>query len=244
MQSNPVVEVKNISYQFLEEGGKSLEALTRVSFEVEGGTFTCIVGPSGCGKSTLLRIILGLTKPTHGEIQKNFKRAAVVFQGFAIFPWLSVEENVEFGLKMKGVSKKERARIASEKIKEVGLAGFGKKYPRELSGGMRQRVSIARALAISPDLLIMDEPFSNVDAITGDKLKKDILALWEKYRMTILMVTHLISEAVELADTIIVLSKRPGKVKTIVNVELPRPRDLRSQEFFRLVDSITEKIEQ
>lgn len=244
MQNESLVKVSNISHAFLEEEGKPVETLVNVSFEVEREKFICIVGPSGCGKSTLLRIILGLMPPTKGKIIRNFTKSAVVFQGFAIFPWLTVYKNVEFGLKMKGVNPKERKKIAEEKIQEVGLAQFGDKYPKELSGGMRQRVSIARALAMEPEILLMDEPFSNLDAITADKLKKDILVLWNKYKMTVFMVTHLIGEAVELSDKIIVLSRRPGSVKSVVDVALPRPRNTRSPDFYRLVDNITANIEQ
>ncbi len=243
MQNEPILKILDISHEFLAEERETIKALSRVSFEVERGTFTSIVGPSGCGKSTLLRIILGLIQQTQGTVTRNYTKSAVIFQNFAIFPWLTVYENVEFGLKMKGVTPKERKKIAEEKIQEVGLAQFENKYPRELSGGMRQRVGIARALAMEPELLLMDEPFSGLDAFTAEKLKKDISGIWSAHRMTILMVTHLISEAVELSDKIIVLSAGPGTVKSTTKVVLPRPRDARSPDFYRLVDGITAEID-
>lgn len=240
---NNILSVEHIQHTFPEDK-KRFEAIRSVSFSVKPGSFTAIVGPSGGGKSTLLRIIAGLIKPTHGNVKITTNKVSLVFQNFALFPWLTAFENIEFGLKMKGVNKMGRHKIVHEKIAEVGLVGFEHKYPKELSGGMRQRVGIARALAVSPDLLLMDEPFSSLDTFTAEKLRADLLAIWLKYKMTIVMVTHLIEEAIQLADEIIVLSKRPAEVKSTTTINLPRPRNTRSHEFFHLVDQLTTQIDQ
>jgi ABC-type nitrate/sulfonate/bicarbonate transport system ATPase subunit len=225
------------------EGGKKFTALHEVSFKVPTGQFVSLIGPSGCGKSTLLRSITGLSKPSHGTIENNSKKFAMVFQNFALFPWLSVIENVAFGLKMSGMPKADRDKIAMVHIHDVGLAGFENKRPHELSGGMRQRVAIARALAVSPDLLLMDEPFSSLDEFTAEKLRADLARLWEKYKMTVLMVTHLVEEAVELSDTVVIMSARPGTIKKTVHITLDRPRNKRLQEYYDLVDQITAEID-
>ncbi len=240
---NNILTVHDIRHSFTE-GRKKLEAIKDISFSVRPRSFTAIVGPSGGGKSTLLRILAGLIKPTHGRVETTTAKMSLVFQNFALFPWLTAFENIEFGLKMSGVPKAKRHEIVHQKIAEVGLAGFEHKHPKELSGGMRQRVGIARALAVSPDLLYMDEPFSSLDTFTAEKLRKDLLDIWLKYKMTLVMVTHLIEEAVQLADEVIVLSKRPAEVKKTFAVDLPRPRAMRSPEFFSLVDRITAEIDQ
>lgn len=242
MENNPILKISAISHTFIENG-KRLETLKHVSFEVRAGEFFSIVGPSGGGKSTLLRIIAGLVRPTHGTILLNTAKLAMVFQNFAIFPWLTVRENIEFGLKMMNVPKSERMSIALEKLKEVGLTGFDKKYPKELSGGMRQRVGLARALAVNPEVLLMDEPFSSLDAFTAEKLRLDLLEIWRRYKMTIIMVTHSVEEALELSDRIIIMTKRPAVIKQILEVGLARPRDNRSQAFFSFLDQITAQIE-
>ena len=241
---NKAFSISNISLKFKDEPKHSPYALKDVSFSVEDREFVSIVGPSGGGKSTLLRIILGLEKPTAGTIQRNYKKAAMVFQGAALFPWLTAFENAAFGLKMEGKSEAEVKKIVEEKIHDVGLKGNEMHHPKELSGGMNQRVGIARALAVSPDFLVMDEPFSSLDYFTAKKLKDDLLVLFQKYDLSVLFVTHLISEAIELSDRIIVLSKRPGVLKADIPVNLPRPRDPRSPEFFKLLDHITGLIEQ
>lgn len=240
---NNILTVENISHSFREETGERTQALRDISFAVSRGEFLSVIGPSGCGKSTLLKIIAGLIPSTHGHIKNNSSAMSMVFQNFALFPWLSVIENVEFGLKMTGMEKKKRRVIALEKIRDAGLAGFENKHPHELSGGMRQRVGIARALAMSPDLLLMDEPFSSLDELTAERLRGDLMALWEKYRMTIIMVTHLVEEAVELSDKIVILSSRPGTLKKTISVDLLRPRVKRSEEYFKLVDLVTAEID-
>lgn len=221
---------------------KDVFVLKDVSFSVPAGGFVSIIGPSGAGKSTLMRVILGLMPHQSGDIVRNFSRPAMVFQNYALFPWLTALDNVAFGLRMEGVGRRERERIAREKLREVGLGHLEEYYPGALSGGQRQRVGLARALAISPDLLIMDEPFSNLDTITSESLKADLLKIWRTYGMTILMVNHLIPDAIELSDQIIVMSSHPGRVEKILAVDLPRPREVRGAQFFKEVDLLTEDI--
>jgi NitT/TauT family transport system ATP-binding protein len=239
MKSKSIVELKNISYEFHDtQDRKGVSALKKISFKIPQGEFVTILGPSGCGKSTLLRIVGGLIKPNSGQIYCSAKKSTMIFQHFGLFPWLTAKENIGFGLKMNGLSEKEINFIVKSKIKEVGLSGFSTKSPHELSGGMKQRVGIARALAVQPDLLLADEPFSNLDFFTAEKLRKDTLNLWKKYKMTIVMVTHLIEEAVELSDRIIILGPRPATVKKEIVISLPRPRKKRSPEFFKICDQI------
>jgi NitT/TauT family transport system ATP-binding protein len=244
MENNLALKISHLYHSFPEEDGRKLEVIKDISFEVQKGEFLSIVGPSGGGKSTLLRIIAGLVKPTSGLLELGSGKIAMVFQNFAIFPWLTAYENIEFGLKMSGIIVRERKRIAHEKIKEVGLSGFENKYPKELSGGMRQRVGIARALAVNPEILLIDEPFSSLDAFTAEKLRNDLLAIWLQYKMTVVLVTHLVEEAVQLSDRVLVLSPRPAKIKLELAIPLKHPRDKRSQEFYALVDKIIAEIEQ
>lgn len=205
-------------------------ALKGVSFSVAEGEFAAIMGPSGCGKSTLLNLIAGLLTPTGGNVffeglaGDSHPPTAMVFQEFALFPWRTVLGNIEFGLEERGVSAAERNERARKLIELVGLAGFEAKYPHQLSGGMRQRVGIARALAVEPAVLLMDEPFSALDAQTRQLLQIELLAIWERTRKTILYVTHNIQEAVFMADRVAVLSRRPGRLIAIVPVDLKRPR--------------------
>ncbi len=217
-------------------------ALENISFVVPAGAFVSIAGPSGAGKSTLLRVILGLLPAASGVITRNYQRAGMVFQNYALFPWLSALDNAAFGLKMSGVSTHERERIARETLKDLGLASFERHYPGELSGGQRQRVGLARALAINPDLLILDEPFSNLDTITSESLKTDLLRIWQKQRMSILMVNHLLPDAVELSDSVIVMKANPGSTERALTIDLPRPRDTRDGKFYRYVDQLTEAV--
>ena len=245
MTTNPhkmLLVLSRVSARFNDEERRDVPALKDVSLSIPTGSFASIIGPSGSGKSTLMRVILGLMPHTSGEIVRNFSRPAMVFQNYALFPWLTALDNVAFGLRMNGVSRLERERIAREKLKEVGLAHLEHHYPAALSGGQRQRVGLARALAISPDLLIMDEPFSNLDTITAEALKADLLKIWRAYGMTILMVNHLIPDAIELSDQIIIMGAHPGCVEKTLAIDLPRPRDTRSTHFFKEVDLLTEAI--
>ena len=244
MPNNPptaAVALSRVSARFTD-GGKDAIALKDISFSIPTGSFVSIAGPSGAGKSTLMRLILDLMPHESGTVVRNFSRPAMVFQNYALFPWLTALENAAFGLHMQEVPRKERERAAREKLKEVGLEHVDHRYPAALSGGQRQRVGLARALAISPDLLIMDEPFSNLDTITAEALKADLLKIWQAYGMTILMVNHLIPDAVELSDQIIVMGAHPGHIEKTLPIDLPRPRDIRSDPFFRQVDLLTEII--
>ena len=254
MTKKTILKVENLSYSF--DKSDKTKTLDKVSFSVERGSFVSIMGPSGCGKSTLLRLIAGLQPSKKGAIERDFKELAMVFQSHAVFPWLTVRENAGFGLAMKGLPKSaaERRAIVDAKLEEVGLIGtgvaangirdLGDSYPNQLSGGQKQRVSVARALAVSPELLIMDEPFSSLDSITAERLKTDIFRLFKKYNMTVVMVNHLIEDAIELSDEIIVLTKGPGTVKEKIRIDLPYPRDNRSTHFFALVDKIRSLIEE
>ena len=234
--------LSRVSAHFADEEAKDAPALKDISFSVPAGGFVSIAGPSGAGKSTLMRVILGLMPHTSGTVVRNFSTSAMVFQNYALFPWLTALENTAFGLRMRGMPRRERERIAREKLQEVGLEHLENHYPNALSGGQRQRVGLARALAISPDLLIMDEPFSNLDTITAEALKADLLKIWRAYGMTILMVNHLIPDAIELSDQIIVMGAHPGHIEKTMLVDLPRPRDVRSAQFFKQVDLLTEAI--
>ncbi len=234
--------LSRVGASFADEEVKDAPALKDISFSVSAGGFVSVAGPSGAGKSTLMRVILGLMPHTTGTIVRNFSKSAMVFQNYALFPWLTALENTAFGLRMQGMPRREREHVAREKLKEVGLGHLENHYPNALSGGQRQRVGLARALAISPDLLIMDEPFSNLDTITAEALKADLLKIWRAYGMTILMVNHLIPDAIELSDQIIVMGAHPGHIEKTMLVDLPRPRDVRSAQFFKHVDLLTEII--
>jgi len=234
--------LSRVTAHFADEKAREAPAIKDISFSIPAGAFVSIIGPSGAGKSTLMRVILGLMKHASGEVVRNFSRPAMVFQNYALFPWLSALDNVAFGLRMDGMPRKDREHVAREKLKEVGLLHLENHFPAALSGGQRQRVGLARALAISPDLLIMDEPFSNLDTITSEALKTDLLKIWRSYGMTILMVNHLIPDAIELSDEIIVMGAHPGHAEKTIPINLSRPRDTRSNQFFKEVDVLTETI--
>ena len=228
-----IVSIRNVSKVYPAHNGSSaVVALQAVDLEVFEGEFVAIVGPSGCGKSTLLEIIAGLVAPTTGEVaiagrpvRGPHPDVGVVFQEDSAFPWLSVWENVEFGLKMRGVPAAERRRRVAEMVRLVGLAGFENHVPGQLSGGMRQRVAIARTLVLGPRIILMDEPFGALDAQTRLLMGDELLRLWERLRSTVIFVTHDIAEAVRLADRVVLMTARPGRVKEVVPVPLPRPRD-------------------
>jgi len=241
-ESNMALVLSRVCARFSDEKKNSVPTIKDISFSVPKGSFLSIIGPSGAGKSTLMRIILDLMRHESGEIVRNFSRPAMVFQNYALFPWLTAFDNAAYGLRMAGMGRKQREHIAREKLREVGLERFENHYPAMLSGGQRQRVGLARALAISPDLLIMDEPFSNLDTITSESLKADLLNIWRSYGMTIVMVNHLFPDAIELSDQIIIMGAHPGRVEKTITVNLPRPRDTRSPQFFKEVDFLTEDI--
>jgi NitT/TauT family transport system ATP-binding protein len=247
------LELKHISKSFAHAKG-TLLVLEDISFDIEEGEFVAIVGPSGCGKSTLLRIVNGIVPMTSGQVLYRGRQVdginlecALVFQSFALLPWLSVKANVELGLDAQGLPRAEREKRAGVYIDKVGLDGFEEAYPRELSGGMKQRVGFARALAVEPKVLMMDEPFSALDALTAITLREELLDIWQSPDMpvkNIVLVTHIIEEAIELADRIIVMAASPGRIVKDLKVELPRPRDRRTEAFNALTDQVFSLIEE
>jgi ABC-type nitrate/sulfonate/bicarbonate transport system ATPase subunit len=234
----PHIEVRNVTLVYDTPSGR-VTGVENTSFSLAASEFLCLVGPSGCGKSTLLNLIAGFLTPTAGEIRIGGKTVTghgmdrgIVFQDFAqLFPWRTALGNVTFGLEMKGVAKAERERIGFEQLRLVRLEKFARSYPHHLSGGMQQRVAIARALAYDPAVLLMDEPFAALDALTRDEMQRLLTEVWLNTRKTVVYVTHNVAEAVYLADRVVVMTPHPGTVKTEVPIRLPRPRDPLSVEF-------------
>lgn len=240
------LELENISQSYIVDN-KVTDAVIDISFSVKDSEFLVILGPGRCGKTVLLNMIAGLEKPVSGrillngeEIKGSDRRIGMVFQKLALMPWKTVMGNVEFGLKIQGKDKKTRQEISQKFINLVGLQGFEKSYPHQLSGGMKQRVGIARAYASSPEILLMDEPFGQLDAQTRYAMQNEILRIWETEKRTIIFVTNNIEEALYLADRIILLSKFPAHVKEIYEINLPRPRDTMDPEFLKLRKTISE----
>jgi NitT/TauT family transport system ATP-binding protein len=238
------VSIRNVSMSFPgKHSGEQIDVLENVSAEVAHGEFVCLVGPSGCGKSTLLSIVAGFLDASSGEVLVDGEpvigpdaRRIFVFQENGVFPWLNVRENIGFGLRKLGEA--ERKETIARYVEMVGLNAFEDSYPRELSGGMRQRVEIARALAANPDIIYMDEPFGALDFLTRMKMRTDLVRIWQSEKKTILFVTHDIEEAVQLSDRILVMSQRPATIQEIVDVDLPRPRDLDSPGYLQKRDRI------
>jgi len=233
------VELDNITKFY--DAQERLHALHEVSFDIDHGEFVSIVGPSGCGKSTLLKIIAGLDTPSSGEVRLQgglvhgpHSKISMVFQAFGLFPWRTVLENVEYGLEMRKSPKKERVEISEQYLEMMGLGGCEHMYPKQLSGGMRQRVGIARALAVDPEVVLMDEAFSAIDEVTGDVLREEVSEIHKELGKTFVLVTHNLSEALELSDKVVVLSSRPAKVKKIFSVDLERPRDRTHSSFIHM----------
>src|SRR5574341_702609 len=229
-------------------GAKPFVAVRDINLSIKPGEYVCLLGPSGCGKSTLLRIITGLNRATSGEVLYRNERlagvnphATIVFQTFALYPWLTVQENVEIALKARGVPPGERRERALKLIDTVGLDGFESAYPRELSGGMRQKVGFARAMAVEPELLCLDEPFSALDVLSAESLRGELLELWLEGKIptkAILMVTHNIEEAILLADRVVVMDKGPGHIEAELEIDLPYPRNRKSQPFTDMIDQV------
>jgi NitT/TauT family transport system ATP-binding protein len=233
-----------MSFRTEESEVRVLESL---DLDVRDGELVCILGPSGCGKSTLLNIVAGFLAPTSGsvridgeEVRGPDPRRIFVFQERGVFPWLTVEGNIGFGLGR--MARAEREKRIGHYVRLVGLEGFEKAYPHELSGGMKQRVEVARALAVDPDMLYLDEPFGALDSITRLEMRRELLRIWQAEQKTILFVTHDIEESVQLADRVVVLSARPARIRRIVEVDLPHPRDLSSRRYLELRDGIFEEI--
>ncbi len=241
------LELLNINRSF---EGSIKETLKDISLTVEDGEFVCIVGPSGCGKSTLLNIIAGLDKPTSGKLLMNGEEItgpgadrAMMFQEHALYPWLNVIDNVKFGMKLAGLPKEEQDKQAEHYLKMVQLWEFRNYRIHEISGGMKQRTALARALCLNSPVLLMDEPFSALDKQTTNKLRSDLEKIWEETKKTVIFVTHSVEEAVFLADRIVVLSDNPGSIKDIFSVELPRPREIDSEEFLEVRHKILTCVE-
>ncbi|MGQ9543981.1 MAG: ABC transporter ATP-binding protein [Candidatus Bathyarchaeia archaeon] len=243
-----MIELRRVTKAFSSAQRPNV-VLEDIDMSIQEHEFVSVVGPSGCGKSTLLRLIIGLTEPTDGEVYYRGKKVqgvcegmAMVFQTFALFPWLTVAENVELGIHGKPLSKNEKRMRVLRIIELMGLHGFEDAYPRELSGGMKQRVGLARALISDPEVLLMDEPFSSLDPLTATHLREEVLDLWLDPKVSpeaVIMVTHNVEEAVYMADRVIVLTSRPGRVARDFRLNIPRPRDPRSSEVYKLVDEIT-----
>jgi NitT/TauT family transport system ATP-binding protein len=231
-----MVKVENLGKRYTTPE-MDVEALSDINLEIGEGEFVSLLGPSGCGKSTLLRIVAGLIPASSGQVSVDGKRIAgpgperaVVFQDYALFPWMTVRENVEFGLESRAVPRAARHAKSTELLSVIGLTEFADRYPHHLSGGMKQRVSIARALAVDPSLLLMDEPFGALDAQTRRTLQNELLRIWSSYRKTVIFVTHSIEESIYLSDRIIVMTARPGRIKAVIKVTKERPRDLATPE--------------
>jgi NitT/TauT family transport system ATP-binding protein len=228
----PLIQAQDITLVFKSKDREPITALRNFNLQVGKGEFVSIVGPSGCGKSTFLNLLLGLIKADSGDmtlggapIAGPGQERAMVFQEFGLLPWRTVRANVELGLELKGIPSSERAQRATELIKLVGLKDFERHYPHELSGGMKQRVGLARALATEPEVLLMDEPFAALDAQTRDLMQTELLQIWERTKKTVLFVTHSIEEAAYLSDRVIIMTARPGRAKESLKIHLPRPRD-------------------
>lgn len=256
IMKNTEIKIENVSMMFKDKkGDKPVTALKNVNLDIKEGEFISLLGPSGCGKTTLLRIIADLLQPTSGEIRvkgksprevRLKKKYGIVFQNPVLYDWRTVRRNVCMPMELMGMKKSERTSKVSEMLDLVGLSEFGKHYPYELSGGMQQRVGIARALAIDPEILLMDEPFSALDEFTKEKLHIDLLNIWNKTNKTIVFVTHNISEAVFLSDRVVVLSPHPGRVSAVIDINLPRPRNIDSRltpEFYNYITEIRNSFE-
>ena len=248
MADTPICELKGVHKSFERDGGKPLRVLEDISLDVRPNEVLALLGPSGCGKSTILRIVAGLIQASGGAVLYHGSPllgvnpgVAIVFQSFALFPWLTVEANVAVVLRAAGMDEDQARETARRSIHMVGLDGFREAYPRELSGGMKQRVGMARALSVDPEVLLMDEPFSQVDALTAQALRAEVLDIWddrERNPTSILMVSHDIAEVTYMADRIVVMSANPGRIRTVVDNQLPRPRDTHASDFTWLLDHL------
>ena len=238
-QDDVEIRIEDLSVRFADRTGNAVDALVHVNLEIRQGEFVSLVGPSGCGKTTLLRTIADLQAPSSGHIlvrgqsprevrlQKKF---GIVFQNPVLYDWRTARRNVCMPMELMGIPKKQRTATVSEMLDLVNLLGSGHKYPHQMSGGMQQRVGIARALAIQPEILLMDEPFSALDEFTKEKLNEELLSIWSRAKKTVIFVTHNISEAVFLSDRVVVLSPHPGRVSAVVDIDLPRPRHLATKD--------------
>ncbi|NLK66942.1 MAG: ABC transporter ATP-binding protein [Campylobacteraceae bacterium] len=246
-----VFELKNVNKSFELEGSKdTLNVINNLNLDIYENQFVCLVGPSGCGKSTLLRILSGLETATSGQVlyrgkehKKPTKDIGVVFQNYSLLPWINVEKNIALGLKFKKMPKAKREEIVNEYLEIVGLTNFRKSYPHQLSGGMQQRVAIARSLANSPDVILMDEPFGALDAYTRIGLQKELLRIWEQHKKTIVFVTHSVDEAIYLADRIILMGKGKKNIVTDIEVKMSGVRERANPEYAKLNQELLDKLE-
>jgi NitT/TauT family transport system ATP-binding protein len=239
-----LLEIKNVCKLF-QVDGQVMETLRDINLSIRDHEFVCFIGPSGCGKTTLLRIIAGLEDPSSGSVYLDGDpimgpgpERGMVFQEYSLFPWRTVIDNIAFGLELKGVNKKERLERSRQYLKMVGLERFSDRYPHELSGGMKQRVAIARALVNDPKALLMDEPFGALDAQTRNIMQSELLRIWDEERSTVVFVTHSVDEAIYLADRIVIMSARPGRIKDVISIDISRPRIRTSTEVNGIRDRI------
>lgn len=244
----PFLAVRDVSKVF-HIGNDEVEALRRVNLVIDKGEFVCLIGASGCGKSTLLRIIAGFERPSAGSVDiydhpvtGPGSDRGMVFQDYALLPWLSVRENIAFGPKQKGLAKSKVAQIADEYLDMVGLAPFADRFPSQLSGGMKQRVAIARVLANEANILLMDEPFGALDALTREQLQDELLQIWERTGVTVIFVTHSVEEATLLSDRVVVMTAGPGRIEADLSIDLERPRDVASMPFNEIRRSLTQRL--
>lgn len=239
-----IITLTKVSHTFADPGQDPLVVLKDINLKIADGEIFVFLGPSGSGKSTILRLMSGLEQPTAGQVELRVEPSEVgfVFQQFGLLPWLTVFENIELGLIASGLAAKERAKIVKRELKRLGLQEFAKSRPKDLSGGMRQRVGLARALAREPKVIFMDEPFSELDSFTAKELRRELLNLWRETGAAIVMVTHLVEDAIELADRIAVLTPRPGEIEKIITNKMPRPRNRRSPEAFALEDKLVKLV--
>jgi len=240
-QPRPVVSIADVNKSY-GTGSHRVVALEGVTLDVDRGEFVCLLGASGCGKSTLLNLVAGLDRPTSGTVTVDAAHTGLMFQEAALFPWLTVRGNVELACKLAGSGRVERRARAQELLEMVHLGDFAKRRPHELSGGMRQRVALARALAQDADVLLMDEPFGALDAMTRDQMHDELEALWSATGKTVIFVTHNVREAVRLGDCVVLMATRPGRVAAVYNVSIPRPRRIDSAEVATLAATITDQL--
>ncbi len=247
--SSKGILIQNVSKMFYSAEGEGVEALKPVNLDIKAGEFVAVIGPSGCGKSTLLNIIAGFETATAGSVWVDGEKITkpdidrgMVFQQYALFPWLNVSENVEFGLKQMQVPAEERKKIVHSFLELVGLQEFANASIMALSGGMKQRVALARVFCTNPSIILMDEPFGALDALTRSMLQDELLAIWKEYEKTVVLITHSVQEALVLANRIVVITNRPGKIKLDIDINLPYPRDKKSLEFRELEAQILSQL--
>jgi len=242
------IEIQAVHKVFGSDANRVV-ALNDVSLAIGKDEFVCVVGPSGCGKTTLLNLLAGFEPPTLGqirafghEIRAPGPDRTMMFQDYALFPWLTVKGNIEYGLKRRGIGRDERKHIIQHYVELIDLKGFERKYPQQLSGGMRQRVALARALAVNPSVLLMDEPFAALDSFTRERMQDELVSVWQREKKAVFFITHNIDEAIKLGDRIVVMSPRPGRIIDIVTINAPRPRDVDSQENAKIARQVREML--